>query len=377
MGIAIKWDITNRCFLRCRHCARSEFTSNEHDELPLEEIQRIIPKLVDGRVSSVQLLGGEPTARKDLFEILTSLMQAGIRVGYNTNGLKPVVEELRLLMQNPLFSNIVFSLEGHEPWQNDLIRGRGTFNVAIRNIAKTVELKRHLGADCIVSLNMVVGKHNYQYMAPMVDLAFKLGVDELILLQLLEEGRARTLGLGLSVEEHLRATFDLGKKYTEDKETLLRAGLRISPRFTRPLTSLFLRTVYGLDFPECVHMCLATKTFGYMNPEGELFPCDRFCPGQTFYALGGLKEEQGYSLVKNEFFDVWDRPAFHRLFQLTESDSAFNHYEPCRTCSFLRRECTPCPVLGLDGITVREPICIYMAESLKSRDGNYGTASAI
>ena len=373
MGIALKWDLTYRCFLRCKHCARADFLSDDQSgELTTDGIRALVPKLAAGGVSQIHLLGGEPTARRDLKDILTELMAAGIRVGYNTNGIRFDANMVRTLMANPLFHNIVFSIEGPTPEQNDVIRGKGIFRVAVRNIRRAVEIKRDVGSNCRITINMVVGKHNYRSLPPAIDWALELGVDELSFLQLAAEGNARELGMFLSTEELMLSLRDLGQKYTEDRGRIVQSNLRISPRFARPLARTYLKTVFGLDFPEYDHTCGASKTFGYLTPDGQLFPCDRLSPNGELPVQIDFGELKEYALLKHDFHDIWDRPVFHQTFQLVEGDETFTRYNPCFRCPHLKRECTPCPAYTLLGRELSEDACTYMLAALEAHEGGNG-----
>lgn len=368
MGIGLKWDITYQCFLKCKHCSRGGFPHADKDkELSLNEIRKVIPKLTSGRVTSIHLLGGEPTARTDLNEILSELMASGIRVGFNTNGIRFDAGLLRKLMESGMFNNLVFSLDGHAPAENDAIRGRGVFAVAVRNIRRATEMKRELGSTCTITINMVVGKHNYRSIPQAIDLALDLGVDELSLLQLVEEGNAKGLGLGITTEEHIFAVQDLARKYTRDNDAITKSNLRITPRFTRPLARTYLKAVLGLDFPEYVHVCQASKTFGYISPGGQLFPCDRLSPESLLAERIGINDSKDYSLLESDFYEIWDKPIFHDTFKLIESDTTFTHYDPCFRCQHLKQECTPCPAYALLTETrVIEHPCIYMLNALEN-----------
>ncbi len=82
-------DVTNRCNMNCPICIANiphmgfEFHPPiEYFEKVLDGLSRMTPK------PTVQLFGGEPTVRDDLFEIVDIAKKKGLRVGIVTNGLK-------------------------------------------------------------------------------------------------------------------------------------------------------------------------------------------------------------------------------------------------------------------------------------------------
>ncbi|AZR72701.1 hypothetical protein BBF96_04420 [Anoxybacter fermentans] len=70
MGINFKWDITYRCNLNCNHCVNGNFLNQTDQELSTEGVKKVIDRLSDIDTDYVHLLGGEPTFRKDFYEIM-------------------------------------------------------------------------------------------------------------------------------------------------------------------------------------------------------------------------------------------------------------------------------------------------------------------
>lgn len=66
--LIIKWNITSRCNLRCRHC----FLSSYVQEPDLMKLNQIIEGLGRKKVAAVCLTGDEPLLRNDLEELWKS-----------------------------------------------------------------------------------------------------------------------------------------------------------------------------------------------------------------------------------------------------------------------------------------------------------------
>jgi 7,8-dihydro-6-hydroxymethylpterin dimethyltransferase len=78
---------TLKCNLACNICfSYSETNNKQEDDLSLEEIRKMA-KLISGK-KKISFLGGEPTLRSDLPEIIKIFSQSGHRVWLYTNGLK-------------------------------------------------------------------------------------------------------------------------------------------------------------------------------------------------------------------------------------------------------------------------------------------------
>lgn len=87
-GTLIEIEVTTSCNLKCPVCFMSADT-NKHDPT-LEEVRAMYQVIKDavGTDGAVQITGGEPTCRKDLFEIIRMAREMGFwGVELNTNGL--------------------------------------------------------------------------------------------------------------------------------------------------------------------------------------------------------------------------------------------------------------------------------------------------
>ena len=79
-------EITNRCNLRCPHCASASGVQRE-DELSRVELQEIFAHLKRLGCWKVTILGGEFLLRKDWFEIASDVKATGMELTLITNGL--------------------------------------------------------------------------------------------------------------------------------------------------------------------------------------------------------------------------------------------------------------------------------------------------
>jgi uncharacterized radical SAM superfamily Fe-S cluster-containing enzyme len=84
--------ITNRCDLRCSYCFMNAGASGVVYEPTLEQIRKLMIQARSERPigsKAIQITGGEPTIRDDLFDIIRMAKEVGFsHVQVNTNGLK-------------------------------------------------------------------------------------------------------------------------------------------------------------------------------------------------------------------------------------------------------------------------------------------------
>jgi len=82
-------DVTNRCNMNCPICINNTPSMGFLFEPPLGYFDKVLAGLAAmDPPPTVQLFGGEPTVRKDLFEIIDLCRKHGLRVRIVTNGLK-------------------------------------------------------------------------------------------------------------------------------------------------------------------------------------------------------------------------------------------------------------------------------------------------
>jgi len=154
--------INFNCNLRCKHCS----ISGNADKLPnpfqidFENAQREMKEQFKKGARILFFEGGEPTLWKDGEKNLRNLIQAGKEigyfvVGYTTNGMYPIIEDSDV---------ISVSLDGPKE-THDLIRGEGTYEKLMDNLAKTTHPN--------IFANMTIMKPNLGVVRETVELVAK------------------------------------------------------------------------------------------------------------------------------------------------------------------------------------------------------------
>jgi len=116
-------DITNRCNLNCPICINNTPSMGFLFEPPLEYFDKIFSHYATyDPPPAVQLFGGEPTVRDDLFEIIRMAKSYGLSPRVVTNGLKLADEDYcRQLIQTR--ASILIAYDGSNPETYRLLRG--------------------------------------------------------------------------------------------------------------------------------------------------------------------------------------------------------------------------------------------------------------
>lgn len=124
--------IWNGCNLNCKHCF-NEGGKGQGKLLSYSEIISLIEEAQECMgIEEVQMTGGEPTQRPDIFPIIRELQQKGIKILLQTNGVfgSTVMNKILKLPEKSI--SLIVSLDGIET--NDYFRGQGSTEKTIDNL---------------------------------------------------------------------------------------------------------------------------------------------------------------------------------------------------------------------------------------------------
>lgn len=152
-------EITEVCNLRCIHCY-GQFGCPKIDKekiLKTDEWKEVIDKLIKYGCRDIQLIGGEPMAHKDFYEILKYAHSKGMkRIDVFTNGTFIDEESIRVFKETN--ASIRVSVYGHNSDVHDKItQQNGSFE---KNKKGLQLLKKH---NIPTSIAVVIMKENEKY----------------------------------------------------------------------------------------------------------------------------------------------------------------------------------------------------------------------
>ena len=133
-------ELTNRCNLRCAHCASASGKARPH-ELDGDQWCQVIDQLADAGCLSMTLIGGEAFMHPDWLSIARHVNRRGIELAIITNGLlqcDAIVEGLCSLE----LANLGVSLDAATPATYQAVRGVDGFNKTWAFIQKMAAFKR-------------------------------------------------------------------------------------------------------------------------------------------------------------------------------------------------------------------------------------------
>jgi mycofactocin radical SAM maturase len=273
--ICLTWELTYACNLACVHCLSSSGRRDPR-ELSTDEARRVVDELQRMQVFYVNIGGGEPTVRRDFWELLEYATAHDVGVKFSTNGSRITAERARLLAANS-YLDVQISLDGASAEVNDAVRGAGSYTTAVRAM-------EHL-ADAGMrnfKLSVVITRHNVAQLDALEAIADRYGAQ-------LRLTRLRPSGRGADVWDELHPT--------AAQQRLLYDWLMT--RGERVLTgdSFFHLGGYGAALPG-LNLCGAGRVVCLIDPVGDVYACP-FAIHDAFLA-GNVRDPGGFTHVWRE-----------------------------------------------------------------------------
>ncbi|WP_425432946.1 pyrroloquinoline quinone biosynthesis protein PqqE [Hartmannibacter diazotrophicus] len=167
--MAMLAELTYRCPLKCPYCSNPLEMAKRSDELSTEQWAEVLRQAAKMGVLHVHFSGGEPAARRDLEELLSVAVEAGLYTNLITSGVGLTEARVKDLSKRGL-DHIQLSVQGTDAEMADLIGGyKGGFD-------QKMKVAAWVAAEGIpLTVNAVMHRRNLDRTAEAIELAVKLG----------------------------------------------------------------------------------------------------------------------------------------------------------------------------------------------------------
>ena len=257
-------ELNDVCNLECRHCyqVRSKVKEELDINLVLDQVNDL--KKVTGYNSFFfRLSGGEVTLRKDLFQVVRTIISQGHFVEIITNGMFLDLPYVFALKSAGVHVCQV-SMDGSTPEIHDFVRGAGAFNKSVKGIKNLIKA----GIPVEVKFTLIKGI-NTNDISNMFSLCSELGVKYLAI------GRFIFAGNGLKnfSEGNL-----IGEEMKDVFYKIINSG-REFPDLSIRVRDQLVRIVSDIEIPPNVHTSqkpyigvnyLALDTYGNVYADRQL-----------------------------------------------------------------------------------------------------------
>jgi mycofactocin radical SAM maturase len=342
--ICLTWELTYACNLACVHCLSSSGRRDPR-ELSTAECKAVIDELRRMQVFYVNIGGGEPTVRRDFWELVDYATAHGVGVKFSTNGSR-ITPEVAARLAASDYVDVQISLDGATAEVNDRVRGPGSYDTALGAMRALADA----GFQGF-KISVVVTRENVGQLDRFKAIADDLGAQ-------LRITRLRPSGRGADVWDELHPT---AQQQRELYEWLLKRGEDV-------LTgdSFFHLAAYGEPLPG-LNLCGAGRVVCLIDPVGDVYACP-FAIHDAFRA-GNVREPGGFARVwrESELFLDLRRP------QTGGACSSCGFYDSCRGGCMAAKFFTGLPLDGPD------PECAlgHGEPLLAARDGSAAPRSPI
>jgi pyrroloquinoline quinone biosynthesis protein E len=348
LPLAVLAEVTHRCPLQCPYCSNPVAMEPSSNELPTQDWLRVIGELADLGVLQIHFSGGEPTARRDLGQLIARSTEVGLYTNLITSAVGLTRDKLAVLADAGL-CHVQISVQGAEAALADRVGGyRGGHAKKLEAARWTREL------DLPLTVNAVMHRQNLHQLPAIIDMAVNMGAARL------EVANVQYYGWALKNRHALMPTPAQVEDCTATVEAA-RARLRGVMEI-----DYVIPDYYALRPKQC--MGGWGRQFFNISPSGKVLPC------HAAETITGL-----------DFDSVRDRP----LAWIWDHSKALNAYrgtewmpEPCRSCEWKEADfggcrCQAFALTGSAGNT--DPACaksplhdhiFALAETEASRERN-------
>ena len=295
-------ELTHRCPLQCPYCSNPLEMERADTELSAAEWGEVFRQAAAAGVLQLHLSGGEPTARRDLDEILAYAVEAGLYTNLVTAGVLLTRQGLERLAAIGL-DHVQVSIQDVVPDNADRISGYRGGLAKKRDVARWT---RELGLG--LTVNAPMHRQNLDHLPEIIAFAVELGAQRIEIAHIQYYAWA---------QKNRAALIPTREKFLETVEIVNEARTRLAG-------------VLNFDFVIHDHYATLPKacmggwaqSIVVVTPSGRVLPCHaaQTLPGLTFDHVR-----------ERSLADIWRHGAAFEAFRGTAWMK-----EPCRACD--RRE---------------------------------------
>jgi PqqA peptide cyclase len=290
-------ELTYGCPLHCPYCSNPLQLASFGNELGLDEWADVLTQARDLGVLQAHFSGGEPLQRADLPDIIAHARALGLYSNLITSAIGLTAAKAARLKDAGL-DHVQISIQAANPTLSDWIAG----TVSHQRKLEAARVVKALGFP--LTLNVVLHRHNLDYIADILALAEQIQADRLEL--------AHTQYYGWAL--HNRAALLPTRGQLDRAEPLVRKAIE---RLAGRMQILYVVPDYYADYPKPCMGGWASRQLT-VRPNGDVLPC------QAADRIASLTVE---NVRQASLAYIWDESPMFKAFRGQEWMQ-----EPCRTC---------------------------------------------
>jgi PqqA peptide cyclase len=293
-------ELTHRCPLQCGYCSNPIELERVNNELTTEEWVSVMRQAGEMGILQVHLSGGEPTARKDLEDIISAASEAGLYSNLITAAVTLKRDRLEDLVKRGL-DHVQISFQDVDAENAERI---GAYPGATQKKLDVARWVVDMGLP--LTVNAPIHRQNIHNVGRYIDLAVELGA------QRLEIAHVQYYGWAFLNRAALIPTYEQTVQSIDLVENA-------RERLKGVLTIDMVVPDYYAKRPK---PCMGGWGKGFMNitPAGKVLPC---------HAAESIPSLAFDNVRDRKLLDIWMNSDAFNAFRGTEWMK-----EPCRSCAF-------------------------------------------
>jgi len=294
---AVLCELTHRCPLSCPYCSNPVELEMKSNEISTEVWKKALSEAVKIGILQCHFSGGEPTARKDLEELILHANSIGLYTNLITSGVLLSEDRLKRFYDSGL-DHVQISIQDTNPENSEKIAGFKGHEKKIN----TCQLVRKAGLP--LTINSVMHRQNLHNLQSMIELAVELDAERL------EVAQVQYYGWALKNQ-----TAFLPTREQLDKATTIVAEARV--KYKGVLAIDYVVPDYYAKKPKS---CMGGwgRQFLNITPAGKVLPCHA-AESLNFLNFDNIKEKP--------LSWIWEHSESFNRFRGTDWMP-----EPCRSC---------------------------------------------
>ena len=284
----VRFEITSMCSMSCAHCYQSG-SSGQIPDMTLESVKEVIDRIAATLPVKMLFLGGEPSERKDIVEIIRHAKSKGVYAGIDSNASCLGKEVLHRLKAAGL-DKLNITVYGTSAEVHDHFTQPGHF----AQIIEALETAAHFGMN--VDLAFLLTRRNFFELFKIARFAKHYGAKDV------------HLDVYMAVNSN-----DNGKYCLSFLQFLLFWGI------LRPLLSKINMLPGSKRNASLKVSCCERRTIPLVKPDGEIWPC-------LFYpvSVGNILKD-GWDAIRQKLVNFeYDKSICRRCVETKLPDSLNN-----------------------------------------------------
>lgn len=283
--------LTRDCFMKCRYCyagANYSEVARKENTLELEYINKIVLEAKELGIKHIDLTGGDPFIRKDIFEVLSIFEQNNITTSLSTKKFLSETD-IKKLKEYKNLRDIQISLDTMRDEVQEKLIGKTNYS------SKMIDVLRNMVSnDLNVRVNSVVTSENIDDIIELAKILNSIGIKNYTISPYSNNLWRKDTNLFPSYEKY-------GKLY-KDMEKL---DIDMKVDYPMILSTMNKETYLQFKLDQNQATCTAGLDGFVIGPTGDASICERVAYNKEFF-LGNIRE---LSLL-----EIWNSPEFKKYY---------------------------------------------------------------